>query len=239
MLRIKQKPRKSAKVEGTRLTEGQIRSLTKAASQMIAITVAEKEEKVVKLLQRFQAPLSKSPTSQELISRIMDKLAQQDQQFINEFELVIIQVFPEFGGQESFDNFGETPFQFGSTASRGFGGGSSGSSLLDGAKSIGGGAASGAASGGVAGGILGAIGGIFGFAKSAKEQKTQKAQASAMTFSSMLNYQAARNALKGEGARNMVKIGVAVIVVIGIIAGIMIYSKNKKAKKWDDQVEAA
>jgi len=237
MLRIIETPKKSAKTKRVRITEGQIRSLTKAASQIIAVTVAERAEKVELLLKRFKAPLSESPKPQELISRIMDKLAQQDALFNIEFEALIIEVFPELGGQESFDNFGEAPFQFGSGAR--ITSGSSGSNLLDGAKSIGGGAASGAASGGVAGGILGAIGGIFGFASSVKQQKIEKEKASAMTFASMLQYKAARLAKGGEGTRTMAKIIIAVIAVIGLVVGIMIYSKNKKAKKWADQVEVA
>jgi len=238
MLRIIEKPKKSTRVKKTALTDGQIRSLTKAASQIIAVTVAEKKIKVLALLRKFQAPLTKKPSSEELITRIMDKLAHKDRKFNQEFEQIIIEVFPELGGQESYDNFGETPFQFGSTASRGFGG-SSGSSLIDGAKTIGGGAASGAASGGVAGGILGAIGGIFGFAASAKQQKAEKEKASAMTFASMLQYKAAKLTQGGAGAKNIAIMVTVVIGVIGLIAAIMIYSKNKKAKKWDDQVQVA
>lgn len=235
MLRIVRKSRGS--IRKGKLTEGQIRSVAKAATKIIAVTVAEEKSQVEDLLRRFQVPLKKKPSSKQLIEGIMDILAKQDARFIAEFEAIIVQIFPELERADGYDNFGQKPFQFGGGAR--ITNGLSSSSLLDGAKDIGGSTVSGVATGGLAGGILGTIGGIFGFAKSAKDQNIAKQQASAQTFSSMLNYKSARNALKSEGARNVAKIFMASLAVIGLLIGVMIYSKNKKAKKWDDQLEAA
>lgn len=239
MVRIVKKSNRN-KSSSSPITEGQLRTIAKAVSQMLAVTVAEAPKSIQELLKKFNLSLSTNPSPEELISAVMEKLAEQDTAFNSSLESVITKVLPELKGEdEEFDHFGQQPIPFGSGARLygsnsglgGFGSSSSGSKLLDGAKTIGASTASGAAGGGIVGAALGAIGGIFGFANSAKQQKIEKEKASAMTLSSMLQYKAAKIAGNGEGMRTLAKIGIALLVVTGLIITIVLFRRNKKVKQ--------
>jgi hypothetical protein len=224
MVHLVDNPKMRVKKKKERITAGQIRELTKVVSQMIAITVAELPEAVLALLQSYQLPIGDDSTEKEIIQAVIEKVAEKDQAFNLDLEIIINQAIPGLSSSSQYDNFGEELKLFGS--------GSSGSNLLDGAKTIGTSTASGAAGGGVVGAALGAIGGIFGFANSVKQQKIEKEKASAMTLSSMLQYKTAKLGSKGAGQRTTMTIILSTLVLVGIIVTVVIISKNKKAKQW-------
>ena len=233
MVHLVDNPKMRVKKKKTPITAGQIRELAKAVSQMIAITVAELPEQVLSLLQNYQFLIENNPTEKEIIQAVIDKVAEKDQAFNQDLEVLINQAIPGLSPPSEYDNFGDGVKLFGgSEGFKGFGGSSGGSSFLDGAKTIGSSTASGAAGGGIVGAALGAIGGIFGFANSAKQQKIEKEKASAMTFSSMLQYKAAKLGSKGSGQRTTMTIIISILALVGIIVTVMVISKNKKAKQW-------
>lgn len=236
-------PAKPNSRKGTvkRISEGQLRAIAQAVSQMLAITVAESPESLIILLQKFNVQLSESPSSEEIINQVMDKIAQQDMAFNQALEKLIEEVMTELSTIEQYDNFGETKDPFGAATKLfggggsigGFGGGisgggsRSGSKFLDGLKGIGSSTAKGAAGGGIVGAALGAVGGIFGFASTAKQQKIEKEKASAMTMSSLLQYKTAMmNSVKGSGMG--MQVGLALLAIAAVIFTIYMIKRPKK-----------
>jgi hypothetical protein len=221
------------KVSIKRISEGQLRAIAHAVSQMIAITVAENPEALIILLSKFNVPLSESPSSEEMINRVMDKIAQQDLVFNHALEKLIESVMPELAPDKQYDNFGGIKDLFGSSNTLGGFGGSgstgSGSKLFEGASSIGSSTASGAAGGGIVGAALGAVGGIFSFASTSKQQKIEKEKASAMTLSSLLQYKTAKMS-SGGGNGMAAQIGLALLALAAIVFTIYLISKNRKNK---------
>ena len=203
MVHLVDNPKMRIKKKATSISSGQIREIAKAVSQMIAITVAEFPKEIILLLTKHGLSVDDNSSEKNIIIAIIEKVSTNDKAFNHDLENLILKALPELKEQSQYDNFGDATKLFGGNNSfQGFGGGSGGTSFLDGAKTIGTSTASGAAGGGIVGAALGAIGGIFGFANSAKQQKIEKEKASAMTFSSMLQYKSAKLGSKGSGQRN-------------------------------------
>lgn len=233
MIKVKQK-----RANHLNPTQGELRNITKAFSQLLVITIAEEPSKVKKLLQLHGAILSQNPTDRELIAGLIDKIADQDQRFNNNLALLIEMTLPDLSTGEQYDNFGEL-FKFGgdtriaggSGGSAIFGGSagigsSSGSSLVDGASTIGKSTASGAAGGGILGGILGAVGGIFNHSATVKQQKIEKDKAASKVFSDLLQFK--RGGGNGTSKTGTyVLVGVSMLVLIGII---LVVAKNQSKK---------
>jgi hypothetical protein len=207
-------------ISKVRLTGGQVRDMTKAFTQMLAVTVTDIPEKVKSLLEQYGSIISANYSEEELISAIIEKVAEQDQEFNFELEGLILIAIPELQSISGYDNF----LSGGSL----FGGGSSGSSLLDGAKKVGTSTASGAVGGGIVGAALGAVGGIFNFATSAKQEKIEKNKASAMTLSSMMQYKSAKLGSQGSSQRTTTAIIIAIITLVGVIVTVVLIQKTKK-----------
>jgi hypothetical protein len=211
-----------------KLNTGQIREIAKAFSEMLAITVAEIPEKVIALLNYYEIKIQDNVTESELISEVVEKVAEQDRDFNIHLEQLILIAIPELKTISAYDNFSDLNGLFG-------GGGAEGSKFMQGASKIGSSTASGAAGGGIVGAALGAIGGIFSFATSTKQEKMEKDKASAMTFASMMQYKSAKLGSKGSSQRTATTIVITIIALVGLIVTVMIVQKNKKATTWEIQ----
>ncbi|MEQ8624464.1 MAG: hypothetical protein RJQ00_06400 [Vicingaceae bacterium] len=233
MVHLVDNPKMRIKKRSASISSGQIREITKAVSQMIAITVAEFPKETVILLNNHGSPVDDNTSEKNLIRAIIEKVSTNDEAFNHDLENLILKALPELEEQSQYDNFGDATKLFGGNNSlKSFGGSSSGTSFLDGAKTIGTSTASGAAGGGIVGAALGAIGGIFGFANSAKQEKIEKEKASAMTLASMLQYKSAKLGSRGSGQRNTTAIIIAILAVVGIVITVVLVRKNKKAAEW-------
>lgn len=215
MVHLVDNPKMRLKEKAATISRGQMREIAKAVSQMIAVTVAEIPQKVLSLLAHYQVSIEGKADEKKIIEAVIDKISEEDQAFNNDLEKLILIAIPDLSPFTQYDNFGE---------------GSSGGNFLEGAKTIGASTASGAAGGGIVGAALGAIGGIFGFANSKKQEKIEKQKASAMTFSSMLQYKTAKLGSKVSGQPTMTTIVIAIIALVGIIVTVVLVMKNKKAK---------
>ncbi len=235
MVHLVDNPKTETQRTKVRLTAGQVREMTKAFSQMLAVTVADIPEKVKLLLEYSGITIKDNYSERELISAVIEKVAEQDEAFNYQLEKLILIAIPELQALSGYDNFVDIGSLFGGGSDIGSGSGSS--KLLDGAKTIGSSTASGAAGGGIVGAALGAIGGIFGFASTAKQEKIEKSKASAMTLSSMFQYKSAKLGSKGSSQRTTTSIIIAIIALVGLIVTVMLIQKNKKATQW--QVKAA
>jgi len=225
MVHLVDNPKMRIQRKVTPITSGEIRSITKAVSQMIGITVLELSDDVINLLNQFGIKVYKGLSEKNLIREVIEKVAENDARFNQAFEAIIIRAIPDLSKISNLEKFD------------GFSPPSGGNSFLDGATEIGSSTASGAAGGGIVGAALGAIGGIFGFATTAKQQKIEKEKASAMTFSSMLQYKSAKLGSSGQGQKNQATIIIAVIAFVGVIVTIILLRNNQKAKQW--KVETA
>lgn len=233
MVHLVDNPKMRVKRKTQTLSNGQIREIAKAVSQMIAITVAELPKEVISLLNSYNIRVSDNTLEKDLIRAIIEKVSTNNEEFNYDLESLILLAIPELSKQSEYDNFGDATKLFGGNNSlQGFGRSSGGTSFLDGAKTIGSSTASGAAGGGIVGAALGAIGGIFGFASTAKQQKIEKEKASAMTLSSMLQYKSAKLGSKGSGQRNTTAIIIAILALVGILVTVVLVRKNKKAAQW-------
>tara|TARA_R110000868_G_scaffold287181_1_gene547587 strand:- start:167 stop:850 length:684 start_codon:yes stop_codon:yes gene_type:complete len=210
-----------------KLNTGQIREIAKAFSEMLAVTVAEIPEKVIALLKYYEIQIRDNATEKELITVVVEKVAKQDRDFNMHLEQLILIALPELKSISNYDNFGDLGALFG--------GGSGGNKLVQGATEVGTSTASGAAGGGIVGAALGAIGGIFSFATSTKQEKIEKEKASAMTFSSLMQYKSAKLNGKGSGQKTITIIVIAAIALVGVVATVMLIQKNKKATTWEMQ----
>lgn len=219
---------------------GDVRSITKAFSQMLVLLISNEAEKVKKLLLLHGVPLSKKPSEKEMIRGIVGMVGMQDPAFNHDLSLLIEMTLPELSGNEQYDNFGQSPFQFGgstrlyggSGGATTFGGsagigGSGGTSAIDGAKSIGGSTASGAAGGGIVGGILGAVGGFFNHRASVNQQKIQEEEASNKVFSELLRFKRG-GSNGGNRTGTYVLVGVSMLALIGIILFVAKKQGNKE-----------
>jgi hypothetical protein len=170
--------------------------------QLIARLVADYPLKTKALLRKFNIQVSEKPKSKELIDHVLEAISKNDIEFNHALGLLIHQNTPNLPAIEEHDNF-DPSADIASTAGK---------------------AAGGAVSSGWVGAALGLVSGGLGLANSAKQAKTEKEKASAMTMSSLLQYKTVKESNKGMNKASKTKITIAVISIVGLIGGgILLY----------------
>jgi len=217
MLRVVKHARNERPRPRVGYTEGQLRTIAQAVAKAIGVTVAEQPERIKSLLVKYRVRLSEEPGDKELIARIMDKLAHQHEQFNNELGVLIEQAVPGLNALGQYDHF----------------------DLEAAGKEIGGSTASGAMGGGIWGAALGAVGGVFNFASTTKQQSIEKEKASAMSFSSLVNYKAVREQNKGVSQSSQSNIVVTLIISAVLLVGVILVIKNMRQTKkgWKESMQ--
>jgi len=213
MIRVVKTTKKPESPSTDQLSRSQLKTIAQKMTKVIGIAVAEEPAKIRALLRKYRIRLSDQPNSKELIARLVDKLAHNDERFNMELGQLIHDNVPGIDQLEPFDNF----------------------EGAEAVASIGGGAASGAAGGGLWGAGLGIVSGILDLGNKSKEQKIEKDKASAMTFSSMLAYKTAK--LQSKGGQKIsgthIAIGVTVVVVL-LGLSYLVFKNKKETAAWND-----
>jgi hypothetical protein len=174
--------------------------------QLIARLVADYPLKTKALLGKFNFQTSEKPKSKELVEHLLEAISKNDIEFNAALGLLIHQNTPNLPAIEEHDSF-DPSADLASTAGK---------------------AAGGAASGGWIGAALGVVSGGLGLANSAKQAKTEKDKASAMTMSSLLQYKTVKESNKGMDKASKTKITIAVISIVGLIGGgILLYTLTR------------